>query len=221
MYVRNQARGIGDVNPQQINAIVTTGASTTVGLLVALGTLGGPIGAAAAGLIAVGSLVANMFHGCGQTCIIASQAADKLVAIAKQNLDAYMSAPVHYKSLQLAALNNFDTLKNALQTACGDPALGDAGVRCISERLVKGNPAPWCPTRTGCDWITTLRDPIANDPNVVPDPSTVSQVADAGSSVLSSLGVNPSTTVFGLSLGQLALPAGLILLALMMPSGKD
>jgi hypothetical protein len=34
-----------------------------------------------------------------------------------QNFKAYMSAPVHYRSLQLAALNNFDTLWNAFQQA--------------------------------------------------------------------------------------------------------
>lgn len=232
MYVRNQVRGMGDINKNQINQIVTTGAATTVGILAGLHAviggvaLAGPVGAAIAGVIAVGSLIATMFfNGCGETCVRASQDADKYGALAQKNLQAYMSSPVHYASLQAAALNNFDTLLNALQTACSDPALGAAGQRCISERLVKGNPAPWCPTKTGCDWITTMRDPIANDPNVVPDPSPVTQssqaVSGAGSSALSSLGINPSTNVFGLSLGQLALPAGLILLALMLPSGKD
>ncbi len=222
MYVRPYRqipRGMGDVNKQQINAIVTTGAQTTIGLLVAFGALGGPIGAAAAGLVAVGSLIANMFNGCGQTCVVASQDADKFGNLAQQNFKAYMNSPVHYASLQAAALNNFDTLMAALNQACSDPALGAAGRRCISERLVKGGTAPWCPNpgHTGCDWITTLRDPIANDPNVVPDPSPVAQ---AGSSVLQSVGLSPSTSVFGMSLGDLLLPGLLIGAALLLPSGK-
>src|SRR5882672_450013 len=224
MYVRPHARGLG-ATPQQINSIVTTGASTTLGILAGLHAviggiaLAGPVGAAIAGLIAVGSLVANMFHGCGQTCVIASQDADKFGNLAQQNLKTYMNSPVHYASLQAAALNNFDTLMAALQQGCSDPSLGAAGQRCISERLVKGGTAPWCPNpgHTGCDWITTMRDPIANDPNVVPDPSPIAQ---AGSSVLSSVGLSPSTQVFGMSLADLALPAAIIGLALFLPSGK-
>jgi len=41
---------------------------------------------------------------------------------------------------------------------------------CISERLVKGGTGSVVsnPGHTGCDWITTLRDPIANDPTSFP-----------------------------------------------------
>ena len=165
-----------------IASIAAQGAATTGGILAGLSALGtlspafalaGPIGAAVLGLTAVGIAIAKIFSGCGDTCVIASQDADKLGAMARQNLDTYMAAPVHYYSLQQAALNNFDTLAQALYRACSDPQLGAAGQRCISERLVQGNPAPWCPNPggVGCDWITQLRLPIANDPTVVPDPT--------------------------------------------------
>ena len=70
-----------------------------------------------------------------------------------------------------------------MQQSCGNPALGAAGQRCISERLVRGGSAPWCtkPNNVGCDWYTTIYDPIANDPNVVADP------ASAVNSVVSSI----------------------------------
>lgn len=179
-------RGLGQdiTSPQTLNALTSTAASTTVGILVALGTIGGPVGAAIGGLIAVGSLIANMFHGCGQTCVIATQDVNKFEAqVFKPNLQAYQSSPVHTKSLQSAALNNFDTAAKALYQACSDPSLGAAGQRCISERLVRGGTAPWCPlpNHTGCDWYALYRDPIANDPNVVDDSVVTATQTGTGS----------------------------------------
>lgn len=201
---------------QQISAIAATGASTTVGILVGLGTIGGPVGAAVAGLIAVGSLIANMFHGCGQTCVVATQDANKIGALLDQNQAAYMNAPVHYKSLQQAALNNINTLAAALQQACSDPSLGKAGQRCISERLVR-RPCPSTLNDSNlgggqikfCDYWSFYYDPIANDPNVVPDPSPISSssaasaaVSSVGSAITSALPASVSNlltgTVFGL-----------------------
>jgi hypothetical protein len=207
-------RGLGQ-STQQISAIATTGASTTVGILTALGTIGGPMGAAAAGLIAVGSLIANMFHGCGQTCIVASQDADKFQGVLTQNLQAYMDAPIHTVSLQAAALNNVDTLFAALRQACSDPSLGAAGQRCISERLVRGGTAPWCPNpgNTGCDWFVYFRDPIANDPNVVPDPVAAGPSGAPNQSGSQSAPTSEAPLSFpsGVSLSGLMLPAALIL----------
>jgi hypothetical protein len=208
-----RTRGIGQTT-QQISSIAAAGASTTVGILVGLGTISGPIGAAVAGLIAVGSLIANMFHGCGQTCVVATQDANKIGALLDQNQAAYMNAPVHYKSLQQAALNNINTLAAALQQACSDPNLGKAGQRCISERLVR-RPCPSTLNDSNlgggqikfCDYWSFYYDPIANDPNVVPDPvapgvaSAAASVGSAISSVLPASVFNLfSASVFGLPL---------------------
>ena len=207
--------GMGQLSTQQISSIAATGASTTVGILVALGTIGGPVGAAVAGLIAVGSLIANMFHGCGQTCVVATQDANKIGALLDQNQAAYMNAPVHYKSLQAAALNNINTLAAALQQACSDPSLGQAGQRCISERLVRrACPSTLNDSNIGggqikfCDYWSFYYDPIANDPNVVPDPTPASAspvgsaVSSVGSVISSALPASVSSlltgTVFGL-----------------------
>jgi hypothetical protein len=180
--------GLGDVSSQQIGAIASTGAITTVSILHALSIglfASGPVTAVIGGLIAVGALIAGMFHGCGQTCIAATQDANKIGALLNQNSQTYFNAPVHYKSLQQAALNNVMTLINALQQSCGDPSLGAAGKRCISERLVRGGTAPWCPNpgHTGCDYYATFYDPIANDPKVVPDPVPAGSAASSGTAV--------------------------------------
>lgn len=179
--------GIGALSAsgaQTAASLAATGATVTTSMLVALGTIGGPVGAAISGLIGIGMAVASMFKGCGQTCVAATEYANKAGDLMTQNRDHYLALPTpRYRSIQLAALNNFDTTAAALNAACGQPGLGPAGQRCISERLVKGGTAPWCPTpdHRGCDWVTVLRDPIANDPNVIDDPvlSSTGSVIDA------------------------------------------
>ena len=92
---------------------------------------------------------------------------------------------------------------------CGNPALGDAGVRCVNERLVRGGTAPWCPSpdHRGCDYLTSTRDPIANDLAVVPDPMDT-----AAASVLSSVGINPDQPIGagGAPLKSFLFPAALL-----------
>lgn len=159
----------------------------------------GEIGAIIQALVGIGLAIANLFKGCGQTCVLATQDANQLETYWQTNLNQYMNAPVHYYSLQQAALNNFDTGWAALYKACSDPALGAAGQRCISERQ-RGGASAWCCNATvhtdvgngmctGCDAFVTFRDPIANDPNVVPDP--VAGASVTGGSVTGSTGGFP------------------------------
>jgi hypothetical protein len=218
--------GLGlDLQTQQIAATAAQGAATTGAILTGLAHMGvisaafgpaAPIAAAVAGLVAVGLAIANQFQGCGQTCIAATQIANKVAIYWQQNLDTYMNAPVHFKSMQVAALNNFDFGWAAMVKACSDPALGDAGVRCISERQ-RGGASAWCcnsPTAvhvsdgmcTGCDAFADFRDPIANDPHVVPDPPEAVAAANA-------LGVNIGGTSFPLPV--LLAAGGLLLFTIM------
>jgi hypothetical protein len=152
-----------------------------------------PIAAAVAGLVAVGLAIANEFQGCGQTCIRATDIANKLQIYWQQNLDTYMNAPVHFYSLQQAALNNFQFGVEAMTKACGDPSLGDAGVRCINERLIP-TACAIKDANGGCHnaWID-FYDPIKNDPHVVPDP--------------------PEATQSGLSIGGSSFPMPVLLAA--------
>lgn len=202
---------LGDATAQQINAIVTTGASTTVGILAALSVVTGPIGAAIAGLVAVGSLIANVFQGCGQTCTVASNDANQIEAALKQNLQVYLSSPVRTQSMQAAALNNFNTVWQALVSACSNPALGKAGQNCVSERqsgacAYKTSPGGW--TQSGgawtyaypgtngsgsaCwNWFVGYHDPIANDPGVVSDSAVTAATASAASTTTATSSAAP------------------------------
>jgi hypothetical protein len=227
-----KAKGMGDVSSTQIQQIATTGASTTVSLLASLSVIGGPWGAAAAALIAVGSLIAGMFKGCGSSCVIASNDANKIEPLLQQNVQAYLSATVHTASLQAAALNNFDTVWSALTTACSDPSLGAAGQRCISDRqqgscAYKTSPGGWqngqyvSPGANGSgstcwNWFVGYRDPIANDPTVVPDPAP-SATANPVSSVAA--GIDSLVSGSGFNLSSLLLPAALVGGVLLLMNG--
>lgn len=193
----------------QAGSIASAGIAVTGSILGALGTtltvLGVTlsatvVGAAIAGLIAVGLAIAQIFKGCGQTCIEATTIANQADTILAQNVDTYTSSPIRYASMQTAALNTFDTTWAALQAACGQASLGQAGVNCISDRAeggckweasqggwnADGTYTPWGAAGSGdvCwNWFVGMRDPIANDPFVQPDPTaaTASTVTDGTS----------------------------------------
>jgi hypothetical protein len=203
--VRRGLAGPLDPQSQQIASIAATGVSTAAGILVSLGTIGGPVGAAIAGLVSIGMLIANQFGGCGQTCVEATKIADQVGALLDQMLQTYLAAPVHYKSMQTAYLTQWDAAWTALEQACGNPQLGDAGVRCITDRQrgsCKWNTSPggWQQTSgtwtyvapgpagsgSACwNWFVGSRDPVANDPTVVPDPPAASSVLGAPGAALS------------------------------------
>lgn len=195
-------RGVGATAPLDagsIAGIAAQGAATAGGILGGLSALGalapefaiaGPIGAAIAGLVSIGLLIASEFSGCGQTCIEATSIANQVGAYLVQMLNTYMNAPVHYASMQQAYLVQWDAAFAALTKACSDPSLGQAGVNCIADRQ-RGSckwhtsPGGWQQQNgtwvyvspgqdgsgTACwDWYIGSRDPVANDPTVVPDP---------------------------------------------------
>ena len=85
----------------------------------------------------------------GQQKLQASQYANEAERLLQTNLAAFLSSP--WRANQSAALLNFDQAWEELRTLCGDPALGDAGRRCVSERDRGGK---W-------DWFKVYRDPIA------------------------------------------------------------
>lgn len=245
-----QGYGLGDATYQMINGMAATGASTTVSILAYLGTFGassGPIGAAIVGIIAIASMLANQFQGCGQTCIQASNIANQCEPILLKNLNTYLASPVHYKSLQAAALNNFDFTWNSLMQACGNPQLATAGQNCVSDRQRgackwKASPGGWSNgqyTPAGAagsgdscwNWWVGYRDPIANDPTVVPDPVPGS-VTDPTTGITTttnsdgSVSVSNSVTAGGGAGAVAGIPVPLILggaavLMLMMMGGKN
>ena len=221
---RIRSRGMGVLSPMESSIAQTAAAGATLtGLLV-----GGPLGGAIAALISqFGIMIANIFSGCGQTCVQATQIANQVEPVLNQNMQAYVTAPLpRYASLQAGALNNFDTAWAALTQACNNPQLQAAGQRCISDRqrgacIWRASPGGWQgntyvgfgPAGSGSacwNWFVGYRDPIANDPNVTPDP------AGSAGSILSSVGINPSQTVLGIPLGDLVIPAAVLIVILLL-----
>jgi hypothetical protein len=225
--------GLGDAAlDSQIVSTATGAASAALGIMTALhtviagtaiaGPVGAAVGAAIAAIAVVSSLLIKVFSGCGQTCIIASNDANKYEPILLQNLNAYLQSPIHYTSMQTAALANFDAVWGALTQACSDPSLGTAGQKCISDRQsgaciwqasftgwVQQSDGTWHYTGFGpagsgstCfNWFAGYRDPIANDPSVVPDP-----VPGAANNV-----TTPQTTGATVTTGASTIPLPLIL----------
>ncbi len=162
--IRHTLRGSPAATAVQITG---TAAGAAAPLFVA-GAAAGPVGAAiglAASLIA--GLIAN--SGCGQTCIAATQIVNQLEPQLNANMRAYVDAAQRTPSEQAAALSVFDQTFAWLrsQQGCGDPALGNAGKRCISDRDRGGK----------FDWYRLYRDPIANTAPNAPDPNPVTAAA--------------------------------------------
>lgn len=172
--------------------ISAAGTAASLGLTVAGATAWIPV---------VGPIIAGITLGLsflfdsksGQQKIQATKIVDQLNAdYLKPNLDGYMNGP-RTKASQKQALANFDAIWKFLTSdqGCGNKDLGDAGKRCISERDHGGK----------YDMFVAYRDPIANDPNVKPDPVSVPTV-------------DPSTARSTLrSIEQVWLPAALLALA--------
>ena len=165
------------------------GAAVTAGLLPA--SLAVPIvGAAFAGIWLGIEAIIN--SGCGQSCVITSNWANQAEALLKQNLAAYQALPTpRAESAQAAYVANFDKVWQYLVQECSSPSLGTAGKNCIADR--QSGACHYHDVTGQCwNWFTGYRDPIQNDPNVVPD--AAASVASGGSAVagaIASTGVNP------------------------------
>lgn len=186
-----------------------------------------------AAIMAIGAglvpIVAKIVQGCGQTCIAASDAANQIEPLLLQNVQTYVNSSPRYKSMQAAALANFDQTFAKLTAACQQIG-GPGGKNCISDRVAgackwKASPGSWSPNSDGShtwnpagasgsgsscwNWFIGYRDPIANDPDVQPDPaglftpSSSGGVLDSITSLFSSSGGN-SNTLMLVALGALA-----------------
>lgn len=219
--------GLGDAmqTGETAASIAAVGAQTTASILAVLGVVSATvpvIGAAVAAIVGVGIVIANMFKGCGQTCVAATNLANQADAIMVQNVTAYTSSKVRYASMQAAALNNFDTTWAALQKACAQTALGAAGQRCITDRQQgactwkasqggwnsDGTFTPWGAAGSGTvcwNWFVGMRDPIANDPFVQPDPTGTGTIGAGSSASSFSISSIPTPLLIGGGLLAVAL----------------
>jgi len=170
--------------------------------------------------VALTGLLMKVFSGCGQTCVLASNEANQVEQYLQKNLALYQQSG-HTQSEQAAALANFDNAWSILEQYCGNPQLGKAGQNCIGDRQAGAckwkNDGAGGPAGSGSvcwNWFVGYRDPIANDPNVVPDPSPIStltaivpaSVADAANQVTGFFsGISPTWLIAGLGLAGLGL----------------
>jgi hypothetical protein len=190
MYVPQPSRGFGAATGGQ--DVTASGA-----LLLQTAPFTGP----AAPFVAIAGAITEFLgamgvgSGCGQTCVLSTQYANQAESYLRQNLAAYQALPSPRPlSAQTAALANFDTVWADLVQQCSNPALGDAGARCISDRQ-RGSTA-----YGGWSWFSGYRDPISSD--AVYDDS----VAGAASNLVASAG-SAVGSLGGVSLGTLALLA--------------
>lgn len=220
-------RGVGDA-ASDVAQFAGTGGSIASGA-VALTTSAATasvvvpiIGIGVAAVIGAIALIKN--SGCGQTCIITADDANKIEPYLQANLKGYFEGPRTVASRE-AALQNADYFLNYLAQACGQPALGNAGKRCISDRQAGACvwkqteagynqfPYPGVPKPGECwNWVSGYRDPIANDPGVTPS-STLDAITGGASIYDVFAAAASSGGLFGLSWGQLLIPV-LLLVAL-------
>lgn len=168
-------------------AVTATAAASTAAIAVPI------IGAAVLGVtLVLGSIAKRNAQKRAATKIV-----DDVGPQLEANLKAYMDGP-RTRSSQRQALANFDYGWQLILENCGNPELGSAGERCIDERR-RGGVAPWCPTsdHRGCDYFTTLRDPIENDPDVRED----NVITDAVSELFPSASRSELGTMLALAAG--------------------
>ena len=185
------------------------------------------IGAALAGItILATKLIAN--SGCGPTCIRSSDYANQAGDLMAKNLNAYLALPApRAKTAQTVALQTFDGLWSQLVNLCtNDPELRGttAGRNCIADRQagachwrasaggwVQGAGGAWsfkgwgaAGSGTDCwNWFIGMRDPIANDPQVVDDSQSAAAGAAAGApggAAVSAIASSPIAVVIGIVL---------------------
>lgn len=156
--------GLGDAT--KVGTSITGAVGTIAGAnsTAIAGTLGVAVPVVGIAIAAITMAITAWLNRMGPkqkrwTTQIANDATAQLQAIQR----TYNETPYNPAN-QAAALAAVDQMLQAIQDGCGQSQMGEPGRRCIAERLVRGGSAPWCPTGTGCDYLTAYRDPIANDP---------------------------------------------------------
>ena len=194
MYMQRLPYGLGASGSSSSSG----GASVTTSLIQA--------GISAAMIILAGP-IKKLISGCGPSCVMASNYANDAQNVLYNNLKTYMALPKpRAASVQAAFLNNFDTVWNHFEAQCAAVG-GTPGANCIGDRQAgackyKANGECW-------NYFVGFRDPIANDPDVVPD----SALTTSANSLVSSLTGGAVTDVSASTWGLLALAGVAALIA--------
>ncbi len=229
-YILSRGRlaglGAGATGPSSTQVAQQVGSIATAGTVATLAALGSTslipfVGPAIAGIVLAVTTILN--SGCGDACIVTSNWANQAADLLEQNIRAYFALPVPRPvEAKAQALANFDNIWSYLHQQCSNPSLSTAGQHCISDRQSgacvwhqTGQPEfPGQPAYGDCwNWFSAFRDPIANDPAVVTE-NTIS-LAGGGTTTTGTAGAaSPGgLSLAGLDLTNLALVAGMGLLA--------
>jgi hypothetical protein len=178
------------------------------------------IGAAVAGITL--ALMAIFSRKGPKQKLATTEIANQVEKIMQDNVAAYLAGPRTLSS-QAQALANFDAAWEYLAgpEGCGSPEMGDPGLRCIFERQPVGtctqaqaDAAHEALSDCGKYPFFNARDPIANDPNVVPDPTLMSETGDLIDSITGGLFTDPSAGAAGGGMGWLLLAGAAVVVAL-------
>jgi uncharacterized protein (DUF697 family) len=208
---------MGD-DARPITSAIGAGLVTAGGVIALVPAIGPIVGGIVAAVGALTSLVGGLFAP-DLTKVQATHIVDQIeLQVLNPLLAQWQALTPEQKtvSAQRAALQVVDSAFASVRQGCSNPALGTAGQKCISERLVQGGTAPWCPTSTGCDWVTAYRVPIASDPEVHPDPVDTSAAPGSVSGTVDSAVSGVSQALGGIS--PLWIGVGLIAAALFLVS---
>jgi hypothetical protein len=212
----------GNMQQVAISALGTTGTALTA--LSSTGAIESGTALAAA-IPIIGTAIAGVMTGLTllfnrkgpKQKVATTQIVNAVEPKLQENVKAYLALPVHYESAQKAALANFYAGWQYVVEHCNIPEMGEPGQRCTDDR--KEGACKWRDDKGECwNWFIGYRDPILNDPNVVPDPP-VDSVTGAIIGQNGDSGVN----VGGMTLSSNTLLVGagaLMVLALSMGDSK-
>ncbi len=209
---RSYHPALGDARP--VTQAISSGLLSAAGIVSTVP--GGQLpGAIIAAVGAMTGLIGGLFKP-DLTKIEATRIVDQIEAqTLKPMIASWQSLNPEQKtrSMQSTYLQIFDKAWAAVLQGCGNPNLGPAGAACISDR--QAGSCKWNGPDGQCwNWHIGYRDPVANDPDVHPDPAPA---ADAITSTVSSwFGGDSSSTGGGSSAIPLLIGGALLVLALSM-----
>jgi hypothetical protein len=213
-------QGLG-ITSQQITSTVGGSLMASAGVVALI-----PGGQLPAAIIAAVGALTNLIGGLFKPDITKIQASQIVDQIEAQTLKpmrvSWQALPANQKTVSMQAhyLNVFDQAWSAVMQGCSNPALGSAGQNCIGDRqrgachYTQTGQTPGAPPNCG-NWFVWYRDPIANDPNVIPDP--VAGVSTAPGSVTGAIDSTVSSVSQALGgISPLWIGLGIIVAAFMV-----
>ncbi len=198
-------QGLGATTAQEIGA--GAGAAAGVAQIIMSSTVGGKVSGAgsvilssaplagpyapavaiAGAVVMAAGQIMTFLHigdGCGQSCILTSEWADKAETLLRANIDAYFSSTVRLTTSRDEALRGFDMIWGQLAQACGQ-VHSAAGVNCTGDRQAGAchyhqtgeSPWPGGPKLGECwNWFAAYRDPIAHDTQAITPEALAAQL---------------------------------------------